>query len=174
MHLLKYLSIFWRAILLKFRADSIPLSPVGYFNFADSYFVAGKRLSTTKFKTTHPDSPARLLFHFTLELYLKSFLILRGEDEYSIQGHKLVKLRKKAKKHGLSYSDATRILLVKFDLFNTVITSRYFRTRYIVGGEPSFDEILVCCEELRAEVAKHFRASGTPIGDLRDLWKEKS
>ncbi len=159
---------------MKSPADSIPLSPVGYFNFADSYFVAGKRLSTTKFKTTHPDSPARLLFHFTLELYFKSFLILRGEDECSIQGHKLIKLRKKAKKHGLSYSDATRILLINFDLFNTVITSRYFRTRYIVGGEPSFDEILVFCEELRAEVAKHFLASGTPVGDLRDLWKEKS
>jgi hypothetical protein len=159
---------------LKSPADSIPLRPDGYFNFADSYFVAGKRLSTTKFKTTHPDSPARLLFHFTLELYLKSFLILRGEDKYSVQGHKLVELGKKAKIHGLSYSDATGILLINFDSLNTVITSRYFRAQYIVGGEPSFDEILVCCAELRAEVVKHFRASGTPVGDLRDLWKEKS
>ena len=159
---------------MKPPSNSTPLSPIGYFNFADSYFVAGKRLATTKFKTSHPDSPARLIFHFSLELYLKSFLILKGENEDGIFGHELVKLRKKAKKHGLSHSDATRVLLINFDLFNTVITSRYFRTRYIVGGEPSFDEILVCCDELRTEVAKHFRASGTPIGALRDLWKDKS
>ena len=91
--------------------NSIPLSPIGYFNFADSYFVAGMRLSKTKFRTSHPDSPVRLIFHIALELYLKSFLILKGEGEDSIFGHELVKLRKKAKKHGLVYSDATRVLL---------------------------------------------------------------
>ncbi len=171
--MLKYLSTVWRIILLKPPTDSIPLSPIGYFNVADSYFVAGKRLATTNFKTSHRDSPTRLIFHFTLELYLKSFLILKGEDERSIQGHILVKLRKKAKKHGLSYSEETRVLLINFDLFNTVITSRYFRTRYIDGGEPSFDEIISCCHELRAEVAKHFRTSGAVIGALRAAWKDK-
>ena len=155
-------------------ASSVEASPIGYFNFADSYSVAAKRLASTKFRTTHPDSPTRLLFHFALELYLKAFLLLKRANLESIHGHGLVKLGNRANKLGISLPTESSQMFQYFDALNTVIVSRYFRSRYIIGGEPSLEEIDRACDALRVEVAKHFRSSGNAIGRLRIVWKEKT
>ena len=148
------------------NGNSARTSPIGFFNFADSYFVAAKKLNGTRFRTTHPDSPTRFLYHQTLELYLKSFLLLKGESIDSIFGHRLVQLGNRAGKLGLSLELTHKAVFRSFDRLNTVISARYLEVGYY-EGVIALEDIDKACTSLRQEIAQHLQSLGNPIFTLQ-------
>ena len=53
-------------------------TPLGFYNFAVSYHEGADLIADRGLKATHPESVAMFLYYHAIELYLKSFLRLRG------------------------------------------------------------------------------------------------
>jgi hypothetical protein len=47
---------------------------VGFFNFAEAYFIAANALRKSNVKAGHIESPIRFLYYQAIELYLKAHL----------------------------------------------------------------------------------------------------
>jgi hypothetical protein len=85
------------------------MTPIGLFNFAESYWNAAAYLAKAKLKSTHPDSPVRFLYYHAIELYLKSFLRMRGHTRSELAsrkfGHSTSRLKHRAQQLGLFFED---------------------------------------------------------------------
>jgi hypothetical protein len=60
-------------------------SPLGFFNFAETYWSAARTLRESKAKGSHKDSPIRFLYYHAIELYLKAFLRSHGIHPYILR-----------------------------------------------------------------------------------------
>jgi hypothetical protein len=54
-------------------------TPLGFYNFAVSYHEGADLIADRGLKATHPESVAMFLYYHAIELYLKSFLRLKGD-----------------------------------------------------------------------------------------------
>lgn len=102
---------------------------MGLFNFAHSYWVSAAVLGRTPRDATHKDAPVEYLYYHAIELYLKSFLRLKG---YTLQrlkalGHSLPKLHNAAISHGLLADAEDREVI-------SLIPDNYLSSRYIRSG----------------------------------------
>ena len=65
--------------------ELVPNSAIGTFNYAHSFWRAGRALLIMEWEQgeTHPDSPIEFLHWHAIELFLKAFLLSDGlsEDE---------------------------------------------------------------------------------------------
>src|SRR5262245_33703977 len=84
-------------------------TPIGYFNFAETYRTAARALRRSKSNATHKESPVRFLYYHAIELYLKSYLRAHDVHPYDLRsrdfGHKVGKLSAKCSTFGLSFDD---------------------------------------------------------------------
>src|SRR4029077_3473405 len=73
------------------------VTPIGYFNFAETYRTAARTLRRSKNKATHKESPIRFLYFHAIELYLKAFLRAHDIHPYDLRtkyGHSVGQLSK--------------------------------------------------------------------------------
>ena len=109
------------------------MSPVGLFNFAQSYWQSAVLLHKSDPDVTHPKAPVTLLLAHAFELYLKSFLRARG---YSVErlkggfGHDFRKLVDEAKAQGLRLDDEDQDIADILKEQETIRRSRYIETGY--------------------------------------------
>jgi len=140
-------------------------TPIGFFNFADSYWVAARALHGLKLKSTHPDSPTTFLYHQSIELYLKSFLLLRGVKVADIFGHKIVHLANRTMKLGLSFDDEDLEVFGLLDSSNSVITARYLHVGFFTRA--SIEALDRTCKNIRGLISTEMKASGIPVRPVR-------
>ena len=139
-------------------------TPIGLFNFADSYWQAAKHLHKAKIKSTHPRSPVSFLYFHAIELYLKSFLRLHGVTSAKLRskkyGHSAVKLSKKTLEFGISYDDEDIEVFSIMDA-DAAIRARYLLTGFLVSAAP--EALERTCKSLSNSVYSALKEAGVPV-----------
>ena len=136
-------------------------SSLGFFNVADSYWTSASALHGLKLRTTHSHFPVKFLYHQTMELYLKSYLLLKGKSVAEIKGHLLIPLIEKFKEFGLEFEQRDKDVFILLDRSNVVMNSRYLRTD--IYWEPAIEDMDITCSRLRDTVRTEFLKSGIPL-----------
>lgn len=104
---------------------------IGLFNYALSYVEAARILTRAQAKTTHPDAPIRFLYYHAVELFLKSFLVLRGKTADEVRkeyGHEFTQLRRNCEDLGLVLDDEDIQVIDLIGSADTLIRARYIET----------------------------------------------
>jgi hypothetical protein len=137
-------------------------TPIGLYHFADSYRAAAIILSR-EFAgnlATHPDVPQEFLLIHSIELYLKSYLRLKGYSLDQIKnelGHSYSKLAEHFEKHGGSLNDHDRAVI------ELLTPENVFGTRYIVVGAARVatkEGLVLCANHLHEIVRDALKAAG--------------
>jgi hypothetical protein len=84
-------------------SDDNRTTPLGLFHYARSYWQSGVLLHKSRPDVSHPHAPVTLLLAHAIELYLKSFLRLRGLGALEVKssfGHDFQKLVDEASARG--------------------------------------------------------------------------
>jgi hypothetical protein len=140
-------------------------TPIGVFNYAESYWQAARALKQTKPKSTHPDAPVSFLYYHAIELYLKSFLRMHGHTAKELRGkqfgHRVCCLKERSKQLGLMLMDED---VESFSLLATtdaIIRSRYLQTGsfYLITSE----RLEGVCINLRESVGRALKSSGIHV-----------
>lgn len=99
---------------------------LGLFHFAHSYAVSAGGLATLSLSATHPDAPIRYLYSHSIELYLKSFLRLKGLTVSELRsrkyGHDMEKLLARSIELGLAI---TKVQEKQIGILNDSVRDRY-------------------------------------------------
>ena len=135
--------------------------PLGYFNYADSYWYAAQQLEKLNLKIPHARAPVYFLYHQAIELYLKTFQRLKNEKVLAIKGHKIGVLSRKVKKYGVSFDDDHHVVFKLLDSADVVVTARYLKVGFTT--RPSIEALDRTCSSVRALVATHMKQAGEKI-----------
>lgn len=125
-------------------------TPVGWFNYAHSYASSAQALSEAGVDATHPEAPISHLYRHAIELYLKSFLLLRGispEELRQKYRHNTARLVHKAWALGL---EVTREQRAQIAFLKNPLPDRYLETgcRTVLPT----DILLDLCRHLNSEI----------------------
>jgi HEPN domain-containing protein len=107
-------------------------TPLGFYNFAVSYHEGADLIADRGLKATHPESVAMFLYYHAIELYLKSFLRLKGDTAKRLRkiGHDFQTLQSRAKKRGLPFGKVEEEVLAMLD------GEIWSRARYLIVYSP--------------------------------------
>jgi HEPN domain-containing protein len=136
------------------------VTPIGLFNYAESYRTAARALRRSKSRASHKDSPIRFLYYHTIELYLKAHLRLHGIHPYELRtkfGHSAEALRKKSAEFGLEFEEEDLEVIGLMSETDAVIRSRYISTGYFRW--PDIAALDRTCNSLRLSVWNDFKAN---------------
>ena len=140
-------------------------TPFGMFNMAESYWKAAVSLEKAKVKSTHADSPVRFLYYHAVELYLKSYLRLKGLTVRELAsrkiGHDFKNLTDEAEFRGLPYMDEDRHIFRLMAETDAVIRSRYHRTGAFYW--PTTDGLDRVCKSIREPIGQALKKAGHPV-----------
>lgn len=140
-------------------------TPLGLFNFAESYWIGAHALNDAKIKSTHSDSPVSFLYYHAIELYLKSFLRFHGHTVAELAsrkfGHSSRQLKKRATQLGLTFDDEDAEVLRLMSKTDAVIRSRYLQTGFFRW--PSPEALDRTCRSLRVSVGAALRDGGIHV-----------
>ena len=146
------------------KAKNDRTTPLGLFNYARSYWQSGVKLHAAKVKVSHPDAPITLLLAHAIELYLKSFLRLRGvgvEEVKASFGHDFKRLADKAASLGLAFMDEDREVAMLLTEKESIRRSRYIETGYFM--RPSLAALSRTCLGLDASISASLREGGINV-----------
>jgi hypothetical protein len=145
--------------------DDSRSSPLGFFNVAESYWVAAVALEKAKLKTTHPTSPISFLYYHAIELYLKAFLRMHGHSAKELRGrkfgHRTCCLSERAAVIGLHFDDEDLQVFSLMACTDAVIRSRYIETGYFRWPAP--EALDRTCKSLRQSVGQALKKANIPV-----------
>jgi hypothetical protein len=136
-------------------------TPIGVFNYAESYWQAACALKQAKAKSTHPDAPISFLYYHALELYLKSFLRMHGHTAKELRGkqfgHRVCCLKERSKQLGLVFTDEDVETFSLLATTDAIIRSRYIQTGsfYMITTE----KLDGACVNLRKSVGRALQSN---------------
>lgn len=139
---------------------------IGLFNYAETYFHSARALEAAKVKNvTHRDEPINFLFFHAIELYLKSYLRLRGHSPKELAsrnfGHNVGALARKAKAYELFLMDEDEMVLDYMENTDSVIRSRYLKTGAFT--RPTHGALDRTCKSLRQTIGEELMKAGKPV-----------
>jgi hypothetical protein len=90
-------------------------TPIGLFNFAETYWLSAKALKAAQVKgVTHRAFPVFFLYYHAIELYLKAYLRLHGHTTKQLSskkfGHDALALSDRAREFGLPIRPKERVV----------------------------------------------------------------
>jgi hypothetical protein len=139
-------------------------TPFGLFNYARSYWQSGVLLHKNRPHVSHPDAPVTLLLAHAIELYLKSFLRLRGLGALEVKssfGHDFQKLVDEASARGLALVDEDREVATILREQESIRRSRYIETGYF--QRPALAALSRTCRSLDESVSAALRDAGVNV-----------
>ena len=136
---------------------------VGLYHYALSYFRAAQVLEKTEFEVTHPDAPTRHLYYHSVELFLKSYLMLKGKtvDDVKRIGHRVYCLATACDDLGLSFDDEDIDVIQLMSEGSTIIQARYIETGCFTW--PTIEALDRTCISLHSSVRKALKTAGRPV-----------
>ncbi len=140
------------------------VTPLGYFNFAETYRTAARTLRRSKSKATHKESPIRFLYYHAIELYLKAFLRAHDIHPYDLRtkyGHSVGRLSAKAVELGLSLDDEDVEVIQLMTETDAVMRSRYISTGFFTW--PDLGALNRTCQSLRRSVGGELKKKGISV-----------
>ena len=138
--------------------------PIGFFLYADSYWLGAKALLRLDLVVPHSTAPVYFLYHQAIELYLKAFLRLKDHTVAAIKGHRIIPLSKKVRKLGLDFDDDDIEIFGLLDSSDVVTTSRYLRVGFY--SRPSLEGLERTCKSVRDLVAREMKLAGIRVRPL--------
>lgn len=136
---------------------------MGFFNFAEAYWLSAKALKDAEVKgTPYCAYPVFLLYYQAIELYLKAYLRVHGHTVAQLRskfGHDAALLSKRAIELGASFKPKERALFVLMAKADAAMSARYSTSGYRL---PKFGALERTCKSLREVV-------GWRIADLTDV-----
>jgi hypothetical protein len=145
-------------------SDDDRTTPLGLFNYARSYWQSAVLLHHARAKVTHADAPVTLLLAHGIELYLKSFLRLRGVGVSEVKssfGHDFQKLVDEASVRGLPLTDEEADIATILTEQESIRRSRYIETGHFKG--PGLAALSRTCRGLDESVSRALRDAGMSI-----------
>ena len=142
-------------------SDRDRTTPLGLFNYARSYWQSAVYLHRPKVKVTHPDAPITLLLAHAIELYIKSFLRLKGlgaKDLKTNFGHDFRRLVGEAQAHGLDLDDEDREVAKLLTEQESIRRSRYVESGLYT--RPSLRALSATCKSLDKSIAAALAEAG--------------
>lgn len=139
-------------------------TPIGLFNYADSYWRSAIALENAEVRVTHPDAPISFLYYHAIELYLKAYLRAEGFSVKELRrqfGHNAVKLRDEAKSRGLHFDNEDTAVLAYMGETDAVIDSRFLKTGYF--QRPANEALDRTCNSLHQSVGEALKKKGFPV-----------
>lgn len=130
--------------------------PVGNYHFAEAYRKAAQVLVSEMESGPHHASPVRYNYYHSIELYLKTFLVIRGYNERDLKGlgHRYGRLVDKVRANGLELED-----IVDLDFAALIDEGRnYSRERYIERGAfhvPTLEFLDISASDLACAVLRN-------------------
>ena len=107
------------------------VQPIGIFNYAHSYAAGAKALHGVKTGATHAPTPVQYLYSHAVELYLKSYLLMKGVTVNELRsrklGHDMIAIAEKAVSLGLELTDLQQ---GQIEMLNDSILDRYIETGF--------------------------------------------
>ena len=111
--------------------DEDRVQPIGLFNYAHSYGASAAALHKIEVRATHPDTPVAYMYSHAVELYLKSFLRMKGVTVEELRsrklGHDMIAIVEKAVSLGLELTDLQQ---GQIKLLNDSVLDRYIETGF--------------------------------------------
>lgn len=147
--------------------EIVPNSAIGTFNYAHSFWGAGRALLSMDWEKseTHPDSPIEFLHWHAIELFLKAYLLADGLSEDELRrkpfGHNVQALATEAVKRGLQLTAKDRSLVSFMPNTDAMIELRYLKVG--VKTVPVIEEIEATCKSLYRLVAEALRSHGIHV-----------
>jgi HEPN domain-containing protein len=139
-------------------------TPIGFFNYADSYWRSAVALEKVKVRATHPDAPLCFLYYHAIELYLKAYLRAEGYSVHDLRtpyGHNTVKLLDEAQRHGLHFDDEDVAVLSYMGETDAVIGSRFLQTGFF--QRPANEALNRTCKSLHDSVGEALKGKAFPV-----------
>jgi hypothetical protein len=139
-------------------------TPLGFFNYAESYRAAAQTLEASDFKATHPEAPIRYLYYHSLELYLKSYLRFKGvrvEELRTKYRHRFCCMANASHELGLDLPEAVIASFSHMMISDEVMRSRYLETGYF--NWLALDALYNVCQMVRDEVGTELKDGGVSI-----------
>ena len=150
------------------EGDDDRTTPFGLFNFAHSYWRSAQALQAARVKATHAGAPVEFLYIHAIELYLKSFLRLKGLPVKELRskkfGHDIRAIAKKAKELGLHFDDADDDVLAVIAAMD-ITDIRYIKTGPV--RRPTYEALDRTCKSFDETVGAALIKAGNPV--RRDL-----
>lgn len=136
---------------------------VGLYHYALSYFRAAQILAKADFEVTHPEAPTLHLYYHSVELFLKSFLVFKGNtiDDVKKIGHRVDCLATACGDLGLSFDDEDIDVIRVMSEGSTIIQARYIEVGRFVW--PTIEALDRTCISLHSSVRKALKVAGRPV-----------
>lgn len=148
----------------------IRTTPIGMFHYAHAYAASAIALAKLEIGTTHDSAPVRFLFSHAIELYFKSYLLLKGSTVEELRsralGHNLKKLTSKAVRLGL---DVPMVHRQSIDILNEAIRDRYIETGARTVLLP--EGLLQICSNLHKQIGEAVYVAAGLTRKLKQLDK---
>jgi hypothetical protein len=144
-------------------------TPIGMFNYGESYWRAACTLKEQELRTTHSDAPISLLYYHAIELYLKSLLRSKGYTPAELRarpfGHDSAALASRCDRYGLGLANEDKEVCTLMGKTDAVMQARYIRTgAFRVPTHGALDKT---CRSLRQLIGKDLSDAGHPVRLLR-------
>lgn len=140
-------------------------TPIGFFNYGDSFWLGGEALAGISIGTTHPGAPVDFLHHHAIELYLKADLRNRGYSAEKLRsrefGHKVGALARECAKCGLDIPKTDIEALEFVEETGAAFDARYIRTGF--RNVIELETLAAICERIRTLVASEMTKANYPV-----------
>jgi hypothetical protein len=142
-------------------------TPLGFFNFAQSYRAAAEKLRVCKLRATHPHAPVLFNYYHSIELYLKAFLRSHGLSAASLQdiSHDFKKLERMCLDRGLYLDDEVKDVLAIMAAPGAWSGTRYLEVGF--GRRPRISVLSRVCRKIDRTVGAALAEKGLHIRRMR-------
>jgi len=130
---------------MKNQKPKLQASAQAFFTYAEAYALSAKSLADARLEMGHAEAPIRMLFFHAIELYLKAFLVVRGQSAELLKrraGHNFEKLITLATNEGLPVELNDKVLLAEAYHSDAIFQARYLEPE--APGKIIFDVELLC------------------------------
>lgn len=139
-------------------------TPIGLFNFAESYWQSAIALQKAQVRATHTGSVVWYLYYHAIELYLKAYLSGNGitlDELRNKYGHRVNRLVKKSNEFGLQFDDEDTAVFAFMTETDAVIDSRYLRVGYFT--RPTHEALDRTCRSIRQLIGTALKENGYSV-----------
>ncbi|MEO4043436.1 HEPN domain-containing protein [Hoeflea sp. CAU 1731] len=139
-------------------------TPLGLFNYAESYWQSAVALQKARVQATHAASPVLFLYYHAVELYLKACLHGNGISIPELRknfGHSALKLAVEAQRYGIQFDEEDMEVFSYMTDTDAVIDSRYLRTGYF--NRPTHEALDRTCQSIRQLIGTALKKKGYSV-----------